>query len=69
VCVEGAVAEFVGERLALVIQDVADDHFAALGHQGPGMCGAHAPSPAADQYDFSVHASHDGSGYRTGFSN
>ena len=63
------VAEFVGQRLALVVEDVADDHFAALGDQRPGVRGAHAPRPAADQCHFSVHASHEASGYRTAIRN
>ena len=58
------LADLVGQRLALVVEDVADDHFGALGDQHPGVRGAHPPCPAADQCNFSVHASHDGSGYR-----
>ena len=57
--VAGRVAELVGQRLALVVEDVADDHFGALGDEHPGVRGAHPPRPAADQCDFSVHASHD----------
>ena len=59
------VAELVGECLALVVEDVADDHFCALGDERLGVSGAHPPCPAADQCHFSIHASHDGSGYRT----
>ncbi len=55
--------DLVGQCLALLVEDVADHHLGALGNECPGMCGAHAPGAAADQCNFSVHASHDGSGY------
>ena len=57
------VTDLVGQRLALLVEDVADHHLGALGHQSPRVLGAHAPSAATDQCNFSVHASHDGSGY------
>ena len=58
------VTDLVGQRLALVVEDVADDHLGALGDQHPRVLCAHAPCAATDQCNFSVHASHDGSGYR-----
>ena len=57
------VTDLVGQRLALLVEDVADHHLGALGHQSPRVLCAHAPSAATDQCNFSVHASHDGSGY------
>ena len=59
------LTDLVGQRLALVVEDVADHHLGALGDQHPRVLGAHAPGAATDQCNFSVHASHDGSGYRT----
>ncbi len=59
------VADLVGQRLAFVVEDVADHHLGALADQRPGMSSSHPPSAAADQCNFSVHASHDASGYRS----
>ena len=57
------VAQLVGERLALVVENVADHYVCALGDKHPGMRFTHAAGTAADQCDFSIHASHDGSRY------
>ena len=57
------VADLVGQRLALVVEDVADHDLGALADEHPCMRGTHAPSAAADERNFSVHASHDATRY------
>jgi hypothetical protein len=59
------ITQLGGQRLALLVEDVADHHLGALIYEHLGVRGAHALSPAADQYNFSVHASHGASRYPT----
>src|SRR6201995_2558173 len=58
------VTQFLCQRVAFVIEDVAGDDPGAFGDQRPRMRGAHTACAAADQCNFSVYASHGGSGYR-----
>ena len=54
------VAELVGQRLALLVEEVADDDLGALGDQYPRVLGAHVAGAAADQCDLAVYTSHAG---------
>ena len=53
-----SVADLVGNRPALVVEDVADDDLPAFLDEHPRVRGAHAPGAAADERYFSVDASH-----------
>src|SRR6478736_3565638 len=56
--VTGAVAEFREQAGAVVIEDVPDDGFRALGQETPRDCRADTAGAAADQGDFAVQPSH-----------
>ena len=58
------VAQFLCQRVAFVVEDVPGDDPGAFGDQRPRMRGAHTASAPTDQCNFSVYASHGGSGYR-----
>ena len=47
------VANLCRHRLALVVEDVAEHHLGALGHQRPHVRGAHPPRTPADECDLS----------------
>ena len=49
--VPGGLAELVGELLALVVEDVAEQHLRALGHEPPRGRGALAPRGTGDDGD------------------
>ncbi len=53
------VTDFGSQRLALLVEDVADHHLGAFGHQHSGVRGAHAPGAATDQRNFAVYPSHE----------
>ena len=53
-----SVADVVGQRLALVVEDVADHDLGALLDEHPCVRGTHAAGAAADERNLSVHASH-----------
>ncbi len=54
------VSEGCGQRRALVVEYVTDDHLGALGNQQSGVLGAHSTRATADQRDFAVYTSHAG---------
>jgi hypothetical protein len=63
------LANLVGEFFAVIVENVADHDLGALGDQCASVGSAHPPSATADQCNFSVHASHDASRYRSGLAN
>src|SRR5262249_32616975 len=54
------VADFVGERLAFVVEDVADHHLGALLDEHPRVFGAHPAGTPTDECNFAVYPSHAG---------
>ena len=51
--VANGVAEPVRNRLALVVEDVAEHHLGPLGHQRAHVRGAHSPRAATDKRNLS----------------
>ena len=51
------VADFVGQRFALVVEDVADHHLGAFLDEQASVLGAHPAGAATDECDFSLYPS------------
>src|SRR5262249_16805790 len=52
--------DLVGQRLALVVQDVADHHLGAFLHEHASVRSAHPAGTTTDECNFSVYPSHAG---------
>ena len=58
------VAELVGQRLALVVQDVADNHLGAFLDEQARIFGAQAAGPSTDERYLAVYPSHNCQSFR-----